>query len=190
MKNLLVVLLALAAIGGAGAQPEHAYYGVALGSFDYAENDFSGNELITDKVSSYRLMVGYQFMEHLAVEGGYGETGTIRDAFTVPLFPAGTANLSFSGEFKILTIRLLGVFSFDNGISLYGGLGYSDMKLDFELTDGVNSLSNDETTNEPGYYAGVGYDWDRVGVRLGYEKYDFEGDVDVNETSVSFFYKL
>jgi hypothetical protein len=190
MKNLLVPLLALAAIHGAEAQPEHAYYGVALGNFDYEERDFSGNDLIVDQVSSYRLMVGYQFMEHLAVEGGYGQTGTIRDTFTVPVFPAGTANLSFTGDFQILTIRLLGVFSFDNGVSLYGGLGYSDMKLDFGLTDGVTSISNDETTNEPGYYAGVGYDWDRVAVRLGYEKFDFEGDVDVTETSLSFFYKL
>jgi predicted porin len=190
MKNLLVLLLALAAIHGVDAQPEHAYYGVSLGTFEYEERDFSGNDLILDETSSYRLMVGYQFMEHLTVEGGYGKTGTIRDTVTIGVFPSGTVDLSFSGEFQILTIRLLGVLPFDNGLRLLGGISYSDMKLDFDLTDGVSSASGDETTNEPGYYLGAGYDWDRVAVRLGFEKYDFGSGTDVTETSLSFFYKL
>jgi hypothetical protein len=40
------------------------------------------------------------------------------------------------------------------------------------------------------YFAGAQYDWDRFAIRLGYEKYDFGGDVDVDETSVTFWYKL
>jgi hypothetical protein len=190
MKYWLIALLALGAASTIEAQPESAYYGVALGNFDYDEKDFGGNSFVADKVSSYRLMVGYQFMEHLSVEGGYGKTGTIRDTATVQTFPSGTANLRISYDFRMLTIRLLGVLPFDNGVSLLGGLGYTDMKGDFEFTDGVNTLSGDETTNEPGYYIGAQYDWDRVAVRLGYEKFDFDGDIDVTETSLSFFYKI
>ena len=76
-------------------------------TFDYQEDDGVGGELFSDSVSSYRLMVGYQFMEHLTVEGGYGKTGTIRDTATFLGRPGGgTFQLDFSAEFSILTIRL------------------------------------------------------------------------------------
>lgn len=188
MKYLLLALLAMAAAPAADAQPESAYYGLSLGEFDYDEGDGA----IADTVSSYRLMVGYQFMEHLTVEGGYGETGTIRGTVVVqdPFF-GQTHNINISSEFKILTIRLLGVLPFDNGISLLGGLGYADLKQDFTVSiDGGGEQSGDVSGNEPAYYVGAQYDWDRIALRLGYEKYDFDGDVDVTETSLTFFYKL
>ena len=190
MKHLLLAVLALAAVHAADAQPESAYYGLALGNFDYDEDVGFAGQRITDTASSYRLMVGYQFMEHLGVEGGYGETGTIRDTATLPVFPAGTVDLTFGYEFKILTVRLLGVLPFDNGLSLLGGIGYSDMRVDLQITDGVDSVADDQSLNEPGYYIGAQYDWDRFAMRLGYEKFDFEGGVDVSETMLTFFYKL
>lgn len=191
MKHLLLAMLALAVAPMAHAQAEAAYYGVSLGNFDYEEEDGVGRELFADKVSSYRLMVGYQFMEHLAVEGGYGKTGTIRDTATVNLFPGTSVDIAFRSEIKMLTIRLLGVLPFDNGISLRGGLGYADIKQDFAVNvGGLGEQTADANGNEPTYYIAAQYDWDRVAVRLGYEKYDFEGDVNVNETSISVFYKL
>jgi hypothetical protein len=189
MKNLLVVLLALAVVPSVSAQQDAAYYGLALGNFDYEEKLF-GTPVVTDTASSYRLMVGYQFMEYLGVEGGFGKVSKLRDTVTLPDFPTGTFDLTTTYDFKILTVRLLGVLPFDNGIMLLGGLGYSDMKIDFERTDGVDTLSFDESTNEPGYYFGVQYNWDRVAVRLGYEKFDFDGDIDASETMLTFFYKL
>ena len=45
------------------------------------------------------------------------------------------------------------------------------------------SSLGDSDTNNPAYYVGAQYDWDRVALRLGYEKYDFDGDVDATETS-------
>ena len=197
MKHLLLALLALPALGVVStveAQAGSAYYGLALGTFDYTEEDGLGNDFLSDSVSSYRLMVGYQFMEHLGVEGGYGETGTIRDTAQVTVFGPGgfqSVPLAFSTEFKILTIRLLGILPFDNGIKLLGGLSYADMRqdIDFSVNNGATQ-SSDIDGNEPAYYLGVQYDWDRVAVRLGYEKYDFNGDVDVNETMLTFFYKL
>jgi OmpA-OmpF porin, OOP family len=191
MRTLLLALLALAVAPSAiEAQPESAYYGLALGTFDYDESVGFDSQRISDSTSSWRAMVGYQFMEHLTVEGGYGQTGTIRDTAALPTFPSGTVDLTFAYEFKILTVRLLGVLPFDNGLSLLGGLGYSDMKLDFDITDGVDTLSGDNNSNEPGYYIGAQYDWDRIAVRVGYEKFDFDGDVDVTETMITFFYKI
>jgi hypothetical protein len=187
MKNLLLALLVLGVASTVEAQPESAYYGLTLGEFDYEETDFLGNTAISDTVSVYRLMVGYQFMEHLTVEGGYGKTGTIRSTL---------GNVDVQTDLKMLTIRLLGVISFDD-FSLLGGLGYADLKQDFNLTNRISGtqISDDFTSNEPTYYLGAQYDWDRVAVRLAFEKYDFElglvsDDLDVSETSITFFYKL
>lgn len=195
MRTLLLALLALAATATIEAQPESAYYGLALGKFDFQENDFAGRPIIDDKVGSTRLLVGYQFLEHLGVEGGYGQTRTIRGTATV-LFPGSPPfSLDAAYQFKGLSLRLLGVLPFDNGVTLVGGIGYTDIKFKYNVTDGVDTDSGSENLNEPGYYVGVQYDWDRVGVRLAHEKLDLDGgyfssDVDASETTVVFFYRL
>ena len=190
MKHHLLALIALVAVGSAQAQPDSAYYGLALGEFDYEEGNGFGGQFVQDTVSTWRVMVGYQFMEHLAVEGGYGETGTIRDTAQVPVFPSGVATLDYTSELKMLTIRLLGVLPFDNGISLVGGLSYADVEQEVNLTDGNSQASFEFSSNDPAYYVGAQYDWDRIALRLAYEKYDFDGDVDAAETTLTFFYKL
>lgn len=189
MKKLLLAVVALAGAPAIHAQPEFAYYGLSLGNFEY-EEVLPIEGIFTDEVSSYHLMVGYQFMEHLTVEGGYGKSGTLRDTNSVLFTPP----VSFRGEMRILTLRLLGVLPFDN-VSLMGGISYSDMDQDFELTDGIDSISGDRSSNEPGLYVAAQYNWERFAVRLGYEKHDF-GDspfgeiAEVSETSLTFFYKL
>jgi hypothetical protein len=192
MRTLLLALLALAAAPTVYAQPESAYYGLALGSFDYEEGDGAGGEFLSDSVSSYRLMVGYQFMEHLTVEGGYGETGTIRDSasllFNTPGGPQ-VIPLDFVSEFKILTIRLLGVLPLDN-VKLLGGISFSDMRQDIDASLGGQQQSFDIDGNETSLFLGAQYDWDRFAIRLGYEGFDFDGDIDAKETTLTFFYKL
>ena len=74
------------------------------------------------------------------------------------------------------------------------GLGYADSEQKIALVnvnDPATSLSiDDQQPTIRRITSRAQYDWDRVAVRLGYEKYDFDGDVDVDETSVTFFYKL
>jgi opacity protein-like surface antigen len=183
MRTLLVAILALAAAPATVyAQAESAYYGLALGTFDYEENDFFGDPFLHDSASSYRLMVGYQFLDHLGVEGGYGKVKKLRDVTSNP-------GLDISLEFRMLTLRLLGVLPFDNGVSLVGGLGFTDVKQSF-VASGLLNGSGSDSTNEMGYYVGAQYDWDRIGLRLSYEKFDFDGDIDATETSLTFFYRL
>jgi opacity protein-like surface antigen len=188
MKNLLLAALALWALADTSfvdAQPESAYYGLSIGELDYADEDFGLR--FADSVDSWRLMVGYMFMEHLGVEGSYGEASTIRDTVTLTQVEAG-----FESEIsKMLTVRLLGLLPFENGISLMAGLGYVSFEQDITLSeDGVPFLSGEFSDSRPAYYFGVQYDWDRIALRLGYEKLDFDGDVDADETSLTFFYKL
>ncbi len=149
----LLALLALAVAPTVEAQYDSAYYGLSLGEFDYDE----GEGGFADNVSSYRLMVGYQFMKHLGVEGGYGETGTIRDSRDSSRTLAGTTHtVDFSSEFKILTVRLLGVLPFDNGVSLLAGLGVRRRQAGLQRStiDGLRGSSGDISGNEPAYYAG------------------------------------
>ena len=189
----LLALLAWAPTAAVEAQAEKAYYGLSIGEIDYSEEFFPG-ESFADSVSAWHLMVGYQFMEHLAVEGGYGQSKTIRDTVTLagPL-PGQQDEISFETELdKILTIRLLGVLPFeDAGVSLMAGLGYADVEQEIELgVNGTPVASGEVSGNNPTYYFAVQYDWERIALRLGYEKYDFDGDVDAEETSLTFFYKL
>lgn len=194
MNKPLLALLALTAWAltpVVQAQPDSAYYGLSIGEFDYSEDAFG--DVFQDSVSSWRLMVGYQFMEHLAVEGSYGETSTVRDNFLfTSTNPPATFDLSFESEIsKILTVRILGTLPFDNGVTLMAGLGYLDFEQQIVFSvDGVPQLSGELNDNRPAYYFGVGYDWDRVGLRLAYEKFDFDGDVDANEISLTFMYKI
>ena len=195
MRYLLLLMGAWAFAPHANAQFGTAYYGVALGSFDYQEDNFIGESLFTDTTNSYRLMVGYMFNEHMAFEGGWGKTGALRDSETFVDF-GGPFTVNFQTEFKILTVRLLGVLPFDNGVTLLGGIGYADMDLDtvYDFVGfGQQSLEIEEGT--PTYFVGAQYDWDRVAVRLAYEKYDDFDDglgsvIGINETSISVFYKL
>lgn len=191
MRRLVAAALVFGFASTAAAQPESAYYGLSLGSFDYAEKPveptFTG---VADSASSWRLMVGYQFMEHLTVEGALGKTSAIRD--TVVL---GPDTIEFATEFSMLTIRLLGVMNFDSGLTLLGGIGYVEGNQDFRLSDQLgNTATFDQDLSKPSYFAGVQYDLDRFAVRLAYEKYDLDAgffrEADVEETSVTFFYKL
>ena len=189
MKNISIVLglLVLAASPAVHAQDGSAYYGVSLGEFDYSES----GDLVDDTVSSWKLTINYQFLDHLAVEGAYGQTGDIHSTFTVPTFPIGTVDLDFRAEYsRILAIRMLGILPFKSGLSLMGGIGYSQMKFEVDLTDGTDSISIDQDENNLGYYAGVQYDWERFAMRLGYEMFDLDSGRDANETMLSFFYKL
>jgi hypothetical protein len=193
MRFLVFLALAIAAVPAAQAQPTSAYYGLQIGEFDYRESDDLGSNLIDETVTSYRLMVGYQFTENLAFEGGWGKTDDVVAHFPLDLgFPVGIVDTTLTYEFEILTVRFLGVLPFDNGITLLGGLGYADM--DWEGTidyGGYGQGSGDLSEGDLTYFAGVQYDFERFAIRLAYDKYDLSSDYsDIDETSISFFYKL
>jgi len=183
-----LALLALGVAPAAQAQDGTAYYGLSLGEIDYTDDVF------TDTTSTWHLMVGYMFTEHLGVEGAYGESDTIRDTETVNLGPPFFLQEATyeTGLDRILTIRLVGMLPFGkSGISLIGGVGYADIKQDLAISlNGLPFASGDVSANNATYFAGLQYDFERLAVRLGYEKYDFDAGVDGEETSLTFFYKL
>jgi opacity protein-like surface antigen len=188
MRCLIAAVLAWVLAPSATAQDATAYYGLALGSFDLEVDGDEGFTGYDDSADAYHLMVGYYFNEHLAVEGGYGETSDLQAtaALTIPI----PIDLRFTHEFKILTLRVLGVLPFDSGVTLLGGLGFADVDEDFTVEfTGFGEATAGGSYNEPTYLLGAQYDWERIALRLAYEKYDFD-DLDVSEVSLAFFYKL
>jgi hypothetical protein len=150
-----------------------------------------------DSVDSWRVTIGYQFLPHFAFEGTYGKTSTIRDTAEGSL---PSTELGFeSGLDKILGFRALGTFPFENGLSLLGGVGFLYLEQDVALSiNGTPFFRGEVDRNgQLAFYLGAQYDWDRVAVRLSYEKLDFDSqaalsfvDPDAQEVALSFFYKL
>jgi hypothetical protein len=187
---LLHALLPLTLVPAVDAQPESAYYGVSIGEFAYS--DLAFGQTFNDSVGSWRLMLGYQLLEHFALEGSYGETSTVRDTASGSL--PGSPELGIETEIdNFLTFRVLGTLPFDNGLSLMAGFGFFVFEQDIILSvNGVPDLSGEvgNDRGRPAYYVGAQYDWDRVALRLGYEKFDFDGAASAEEVALSFFYKL
>lgn len=201
MKRVLLplhALLALTLAPAVDAQLESAYYGVSIGEFDYSDRAAGLGGKFNDSASSWRVTVGYQFLEHFAFEGTYGKTSTVRD--TAAALPPASAELAFETELsKILGFRALGTLPFDNGLSLMGGVAFVYIEQEIALSlNGAPFLSGEiDRQGQLAYYLGAQYDWDRVALRLSYEKVDFGSDAalifvdaDAHEVALSFFYKL
>ena len=173
-RLLTLALLAWALTPAIEAQPEAAYYGLSIGELDYSDDALA--RFFNDSASSWRVTIGYQFLKHFKFEGTLGKTSTVRD--TVSGAPPESTEIGLETKLsKILGFRALGTLPFENGLSLMAGLGF--VQFDQDLAVSVNGATvfsvgiKDE--NQPTYYLGVQYDWDRVAVRLGYEGFDFDG---------------
>ena len=201
MKRLslpLHALLASTLAPAVDAQPESAYYGLSIGKFEYSDRAAGLEGVFNDSVDSWRVTIGYQLLKHVAFEGMYGKTSTVRD--TVSGSPPASTELGFETELsKILGFRALGTVPFDNGLSLMAGVGFLDFEQEIALSfNGAPFLSGEvDKGSQFAYYVGVQYDWDRVALRLSYEKWDFDSGAvlvfvgaDAQEVALSFFYKL
>jgi len=192
-------LLAWALTPAVEAQPESAYYGLSIGEFDYSDRAAGLGDKFNGSASSWRLMLGVQLTRHFALEGGYGETSTIR---ATALGSPPPTELEFETQLhKMFTVRGLGTLPFDNGFSLMAGIGFFTFKQKVALSiNGAPFLSGDVSPEGFGnfaYYLGAQHDWDRLALRLSYEKWDFGSNArlifvgnDAQETALSFFYKL
>jgi hypothetical protein len=200
MKTLLLPLcslLAFALTRALEAQPESAYYGVSIGAFDYSDRAAGLGDKFHGSASAWRATIGYQFLTHFAFEGSYGETSTL-SAMAKGAQPS--TELEFETEFsKILGFRALGTFPFDNGLSLMAGAEFVYIEQDLALSiNGIPFFSaNVDRNGQLAFYLGAQYDWDRVAVRLSYQKFDFSSEAaaafiaaDGHEVALSVFYKL
>ena len=149
-----------------------------------------------DKSNKWRLQLGYQFNDYLAVEGGYIDLGRSKYSAT---YTGGSA----AGTLKAAgpNLNVLGILPVAQGFSLYGELGVIDAKVKANLTaTGAGAAATDsysKTKVRPIYGIGAMYDFnDNLGMRASYERVDSLGDksrlgrMDVNMYSLGVSYKF
>lgn len=139
MKRFVWILMAVSVAHYAAAQEDARnddrgpYVGISFGSFSYKKEDQPFGIHVDDTTSAYRIIAGYRFSDHFALEGSWGETGHLEDSVTVPT-SQGDLGIGLKGEYEVLTIRALGILPLNDKVSLYGGLGYYDAELDATVT--------------------------------------------------------
>jgi outer membrane immunogenic protein len=177
MKKLTVLILTIAflsisnfAFAGKDSGP---YIGGSLGntSLDLViDNDFS----LDDNDFGYKIFAGYNFglipMFDFAVEASYIDFGEVSAALPTP----------FTGDvnFGITAFDLFGVAAYNIGpIGIFGKVG--QVWWDGEISS-VDLGSYDTSDNDMAYGIGVRFQFSSIAIRAEYERFDIEGDVDLD----------
>ncbi len=191
MHKLTAIVASCLLAGTAYAQDdlEGPYFGVALGYFDYQEADDDFGTFIDDTTTAYRLIGGYQLNENLAIEGGFGRTGDIKESFQ--LFPPGSGSFDVKAEYEIVTVRALGLVPLDQ-IDLYGGIGYYDATITADATvTGVGSLGEIEDDDSGvTLLGGVHFYLDKFTIRGEYEWFDTDSNVEAWDINVGILFRF
>jgi OmpA-OmpF porin, OOP family len=188
MQRLVCSLLLFGLAFTAQAQEiRGGYVGLALGAFDFRQNDEAIGLGFSDTTSSYRILGGYQFNSNYAVEAGWGATGDIKESFRVnnPFF--GNQSLDISVDYEIATVRGLAIAPFSS-VTIFGGVGYYDAKstLGVRYQDALETLTFSESDSDGGatIIGGVQFELRRIAIRGEYEWFDTDGGVDAYNVGV------
>ena len=195
MRRLLVLSFALAGTTTAFAQ-ESIYVGIGVGTFDYQESFVSSIVgRVADEVTIRKLMGGFEFNEHLALEINYAKTDDIRESGTQNVPPFGDVTDNLAQDFTITSLTAVGQLPFEWG-ALLAGLGYFSSENDF--TDTLTSDCCDPSIiggkiNDDGLTGLLGIEWrfgrfgTRYAVRLEYQWWDLS-DADSSAAGLTFSY--
>ncbi|MEP7313793.1 MAG: OmpA family protein [Pseudomonadota bacterium] len=177
-------------IGSARAEIDNARIASGLLAAGFTASSIDDD----DTHLGYKLLTGYDFNRHFALEGGYFNLG--RFGFTATTAPAGTlvANMKTYG----LNLDGLGFLPFTDHVSAFGrvGVNYAETKLGFRGTGAVNVLNPNRRERAANYKFGAGlqYNFTRpFALRLEGERYRVndaagnKGDIDL--FSVGLLYK-
>jgi OOP family OmpA-OmpF porin len=179
---ILALASAVAFAGPALAQDTGFYIGGALGQ---AEQKGSCDGLpagvsCDEKDSAWKILGGYQFNRHLAVELGYANLGEAT---------ANGLGISAAVEVTAWDVVAVGSFPIMDKFSVYGKLGM--FRAESEGTSNVGVSADD---SETGFTFGVGlrYDFTRnLGVRAEWQRYnEVAEDTDVNLLSIGVIWRF
>ncbi|OIQ91397.1 outer membrane protein P5 precursor [mine drainage metagenome] len=185
-KTKLIVTLSLFALAGAASAQQNGFYGgISLGqanlnadagTLDNGLNAAGGiggiSSSIDSKDTGFKLRLGDQLSQNLALEGGYIDFGKAKYSGAYSLPGAGSA----SGQRQVygFNFDVLGSVPLDNGFSVFGKAGVllSRVKTSAATADGSASFSNSATTLRPGLGGGVDYALSKnVDLRAEWERY-------------------
>jgi OmpA-OmpF porin, OOP family len=172
---ILGLASAMAFTGPAVAQDSGFYAGLHIGqsSADDACEGVSGPGVsCDDKDTAWKILGGYQFNRHLAVEIGYTDLGEVSASG-----PGGSASIE-STAFEVVAV---GIFPIADKFSIYGKLGM--YRGDTEAT--APGVSESESNNDLTFGFGVRYDFTKnLGVRGEWQKYSDVGGGNIGEADV------
>lgn len=189
-----VALSALLASSGAFAG-DTWYIGFSVGEAEsdlsFSESDVvsalaDGSNLsasIDDSDTSYQFVIGHQFSEYFALEGGYLDLGEITVSASSDgsgsTLPAGTAKVT--GEADGFTFGAKGILPITKNFSVYGKAGAfrweSDLDGKFSSAglSGSGSIGSDHGV-DAFYGAGISYALDQIILSADYTQYQDVGD--------------
>ena len=189
-KAALAILRLAAAISfalPAAAQDTGFYGGLSLGQSQAKDtcDDVAAGVSCDDKDTAWRVLGGYQFNRHFALEVGYTDLGEVSAR-------AGAVNIGVESS----ALELVGVASWPlaQGFSAYGKVGLYRGETDLSSNVGVSANeSNDDLT----FGFGLRYDLNKsVGVRAEWQRYgdvgggDIGGESDVDVISLGVIFKF
>jgi OOP family OmpA-OmpF porin len=162
-KKWLAAMLGAAAMAvSAGAVAQQADTGW------YAGAQIGNAEVFDEDDTAWKVFGGYQINRTFSAELGYTNLGEVD-------VPGGSAEAT---AFELLGV---GKFPLANQFSIYGLVGFAMVEVD--VSGPFSNLSDDST--ELTYGIGAQYDFSRnMGVRLQWQRYDTEEEVDVMSVGV------
>lgn len=175
------IVLASAAVFAAPAFAQGFYVGGHVGQASYADtcDEISGPGITCDDSDTgFKILGGYEFTPHLAVEVAYTDLGEVSARG-----PGGT----FSAEATAFEVVGVGTLPLGNRFSLYGKAGIYrgdvDARLDTVLLTGSASDSNTDLT----FGAGVRFDLTKqASLRVEWQRYASVGGDDTGEDDIDF----
>ena len=201
MKPFIWIVITIGAAHVASAQEDARdedrgpYVGLSLGSFSYEEADpFVGQ--LDDTTSAVRIIGGYRFSDHFALEGSWLKTGDLEDSFTRSTSQGGVFGINVKGDYDVRTIRALGILPLNDNVSLYGGLGYYESELNATVT------SQTLTAPGPGSYdveagdegstivGGVEFKLKRISIRAEIEELNTKKESDAWDFNVGMLFRF
>jgi len=184
-RTIAAAALAILIATPAWSQDAGFYLGASIGQSrakDFCDD--SGGFSCDDKDTAWKLLGGYQFNRHLAVEAGYTDLGEVGVSGVL-------SGVSVRGTVEVTAFELMGVGSIPlmDRFSLYGKLGLYHAETKQNVTGSLGTVTvtdNDKEKNTDLTFAfGARFDITRnLGVRAEWQRYLDVGGGEIGEDDV------
>ncbi len=188
--GIVLAALALPAFGQnspwqGGRMDTNLYIGGHVGGATY-RNACDGVSTCDDTDTAWKLVVGYQFHRHFAIEAGYGDFGKITGSDTI-------GAVAVSGDIKATAFEIVavGLLPVTQELSLYGKIGAARTRLRGNVSASVPgfTFSQSATDHSTDLTFGLGAQYlftRNIAARAEWQRYDSvggdnfgKGDIDV-----------
>jgi opacity protein-like surface antigen len=158
---------------------EGFYAGAGLSQSRFSDDEFDFDAL-DDEDNTWKLVAGYRFADHFALEGSYIDFGEAAAPFGLGLNPV-------AAEAKGFAVQAIGMLPVPY-VDLFAKVGIA--RMDAEGVSGDVRL--DDETTEFAYGAGAQWRWNNLALRAEYEKFDTDviGNLDLISLGATYTFNL